>query len=106
MRNCAQLLRLVQLAVEYLTHLRNAHALLLLHYDAAATAAERFVSPGGGGGQAPFPPRREEAFSFSLEGPPPLCLAGREGRVYLFPRRVLHTPASHGSGCNPARPRD
>ncbi len=41
-KNCIQLFRLLQLAVEYLSHLRNAHALLLEYYQETTLAAERY----------------------------------------------------------------
>lgn len=41
MRNCMQLFRLLQLAIEYITHLRNAHALLLTCYSEASATASR-----------------------------------------------------------------
>ncbi len=55
--NCVQLFRLLQLAVEYLAHLRSAHALLLDCYNAAIAAAERWgkggaLGMGGWGGAA------------------------------------------------------
>ena len=40
-KNCIQLFRLLQLAIEYVWHLRNAHTALLEHYNAATAAAER-----------------------------------------------------------------
>mmetsp|Transcript_30338 Transcript_30338/g.67275 ORF Transcript_30338/g.67275 Transcript_30338/m.67275 type:complete len:702 (-) Transcript_30338:298-2403(-) len=41
-KNCIQLFRLLQLAIEYLTHLRNAHVILLEHYQTATQAADRW----------------------------------------------------------------
>lgn len=40
-KNCTQLFRLIQLAVEYLTHLRDAHAQLVSRYEDTAECAER-----------------------------------------------------------------
>lgn len=40
-KNCIQLFRLLQLAVEYLWHLRNAHTTLFGYYQEAILAAER-----------------------------------------------------------------
>lgn len=41
-KNCTQLFRLLQLAIEYLSHLRNAHAQLLARYEETAQSAERW----------------------------------------------------------------
>ncbi len=40
-KNCIQLFRLLQLAIEYVWHLRNAHVSLLDAYTAAVNAAAR-----------------------------------------------------------------
>eukprot|EP00798_Chlamydomonas_sp_ICE-L_P016266 gene16266-22445_t len=41
-KNCIQLFRLLQLAVEYLTHLGNAHVVLLERYEESTKAAENW----------------------------------------------------------------
>ncbi len=40
-KNCIQVFRLLQLAIEYVWHLRNAHTSLLEAYNAAVQAADR-----------------------------------------------------------------
>ena len=49
-KNCTQLFRLLQLAVEYLSHLRSAHAQLLARYEDTAQSAERCRGVAGRGG--------------------------------------------------------
>jgi hypothetical protein len=42
--NCVQIFRMLQLGIEYVWHLRNAHTSLLEQYSAATAAAGRCVS--------------------------------------------------------------
>ena len=44
-KNCTQLFRLIQLGIEYLNHLRNAHAQLVSRYAETAACAERCGGP-------------------------------------------------------------
>ncbi|KAG1667959.1 hypothetical protein FOA52_008331 [Chlamydomonas sp. UWO 241] len=43
-KNCLQLFRLIQLAIEYVAHLRSAHVALLLRYHEAAAWVDRWVA--------------------------------------------------------------